>query len=263
MALSPAKQHFLRVKSADEATKRAGDETRPDATVYEQFLAKLHQDRLRLKQVQSNEAKAALKAELVPEYAAYVEGVLAADAGAPDEVITTVMVWAIDASMYRSALDLAAYVLKHKLAMPDRFERTTGCLVAEEIAEGAKKALDAGEEFPIDVLEQATDLTAAEDMPDEVRAKLYLMRGRAVIRNVNDDAPPPVDVLEAAVAHLKRAIELHGACGGKKDLERAERLLKKQTAAATPAAAQGTEAPKEGDTGKPDASEGDGASAGG
>ena len=46
----------------------------------------------------------------------------------------------------------------------------------------------------------------------------------------------PIDRLALCVADLKRAIELHGACGGKKDLERAERLLKKQTAAEASAA---------------------------
>ncbi|RBD34849.1 terminase, partial [Xanthomonas oryzae pv. oryzae] len=37
-------------------------------------------------------------------------------------------------------------------------------------------------------------------------------------------------IVAAAVADLQRAIALHGSCGGKKDLERAERLLKKFSA---------------------------------
>ena len=80
-------------------------------------------------------------------------------------------------------------------------------------------------------------LTAEQDMPDEVRAKLYLALGRAVLATGPDDAPPPAMQLEAGVAHLKRAIDLHSSCGGKKDLERAERLLKKHALRRPPKAA--------------------------
>ncbi|WP_269059049.1 phage terminase small subunit, partial [Ralstonia solanacearum] len=46
-----------------------------------------------LKQVQSVERKAELKRKLLPEYAAWIRGVLDADTGAQDEVFMTVMVW--------------------------------------------------------------------------------------------------------------------------------------------------------------------------
>ena len=58
--------------------------TMAGATNYELHLAQLLQDKLRLKQVQSNEGKAQLKAELLPTYVPYVEGVLAAGIDAPD-----------------------------------------------------------------------------------------------------------------------------------------------------------------------------------
>lgn len=233
MANSPAKRHYTRTLSAVEASQRKPAELMTGATAYEQHMMMLQQDRLRLKQVQSDEGKAALKRDMLPAYAPYLEGVLAANTGAKDELVTTLMVWAIDVGAFESALQIADYVLRHKLDMPDRFRRTTGCLVAEEIAEAALKSQASGGEFNADVLARATHLTAEQDMPDEVRAKLYLASGRAVLRNVNDETPPPVAVLEQCVADLKRAIELHGSCGGKKDLERAERLLKKQTAASS------------------------------
>lgn len=232
MAHSPAREHRVRTLAAKEAAQRAAGQIRPDATVYEQHLAKLHQDRLRLQQVQSGEAKGALKVELLPEYFDYLQGVLEADAGGDDEVVTTCMVWAIDAAEFRAALELAAYVLKHKLPLPDRFTRTVGCVVAEEIAEAALKKLAAGETFDLATLDEATALTSTEDMPDEVRAKLHMAAGRVILRDHDPDkAPLPRDVLEAAVKHLRRAIELHNACGAKKDLERAERALKNAPAA--------------------------------
>ena len=153
MALSLAQAHQRRARAAMESAKTAPMQSMAGATAYEHQLNQLLQDRLRLKSIQSNEGKAALKLQLLPEYIPYVEGVLEAGNGAQDEVMTTVMVWRIDAGDYKGALDVAAYVLKHKLVMPDRFERTTGCLVAEEIASAALKAQKAGDDsFDIGVL---------------------------------------------------------------------------------------------------------------
>ena len=55
------------------------------------MLAKLQQDQFRLKQVQSTEGKAKLKAELLPEYVPYIEGVLSAGQGAQDDVLVAAL----------------------------------------------------------------------------------------------------------------------------------------------------------------------------
>ncbi|KAF1719813.1 phage terminase small subunit [Pseudoxanthomonas wuyuanensis] len=229
MADSPAKRHRTRILAAAEALRQQAGALRAGGTEFERHMMLLQEHRLRLKQIQSEEGKAEFKRDALHEYNAYIEGVLAADAGSQDEVVTTVMVWCIDAGLYQPALDLADYVLRHRLEMPDRFKRTTGCLIAEEIAEAALQTQDG--DFDPAVIARATALTAEQDMPDQVRAKLYLAAGRAVLRNVSDDTPLSGGALRQCVADLKRAIELHGACGGKKDLERAERLLKKHAAA--------------------------------
>lgn len=238
MALSPAKRHFLRTTAAIEAAAVAGpSQTMEGATAYEQQLAQLAQHRLRLKQVQSTQGKAALKVQLLPEYVPYVQGVLAAGNGAQDEVLTTVMLWRVDAADYPGALEVAEYVIKHNLKMPDRFERTTGTLIAEEIAEAALKAFKAGDSFDLSILRQAERITAEQDMPDQARAKLHLAMGKALAAKVTDDDPAGMDIgwLAGAKEHLAKAIDLHSNCGGKKDLERVDRLLKKHAGPATPA----------------------------
>ncbi|AMV03969.1 phage terminase small subunit [Xanthomonas citri] len=228
MADSPAKRHHSRVLAALEAEKRSPGQLMTGATIHEQQLAELHGDRLRLKQVQSEEGKAELKRQLLPKYDPYLDGVLQADGGAQDEIVTNAMVWHIDAGSYARGLQLADYVLRHKLKLPDRFARTTGCLVAEEIAEAAFKIQRGGDLFDLAIVAQAIALTDAQDMPDEVRAKLLLVQGRGLMAGIGD-APPLEDqpAVAAAVTSLRRAIELHSSCGGKKDLERAERVLKK------------------------------------
>ncbi len=227
MALSPAKRHFLKTTAALEAAAAAPAAFMDGATGYEMMLAKLQQDQFRLKQIQSGEAKGKFKAELLPEYVPYIDGVLQAGQGAQDDVVVTVMVWRFDAGDFEGGLDVAGYVLQHDLKMPDRFNRTTGCVVAEEVATAALKAQKAGESFSRDTLTRTAELTADSDMPDEARAKLMLALGRATLEDLDDENPGQPGQIAAGIELLKRAIELHSSCGGKKDLERAERLLKK------------------------------------
>ena len=230
MVLSIAQAHQRRARAAMEAAKTAPQQSMAGATAYEHQLNQLLQDRLRLKAIQSNEGKAALKLQLLPEYIPYVEGVLEAGNGAQDDVMTTVMIWRVDVEDYSGALDIADYVLKHKLIMPDRFERTTGCLVAEEIATAALKAQKTNGNFDLDILHRTVELTDAEDMPDQARAKLYLATGRATLDGITAEEPGQPGQVQAGIDLLKRAIELHDGCGGKKDLDGAERLLKKHVA---------------------------------
>ena len=236
--LSPVQRNQLRRRAALESAATAPAMTMEGATAYEQQLMALAQDRLRLKQVQSGQGKAELKRQLIPAYLPYVEGVLSAGNGAQDEVIATLMVWNIDAEDYDQALTVGEYVLKHDLKMPDRFARTTACLLAEEVANGALKRLKAGETFDVQVLARAISLTAEHDMPDQARAKLHLAVGKSTLAEQAEAEAPSVEQLEFARDNLARAIDLHDNCGGKKDLEQTNRLLKKHAESETKAQAK-------------------------
>jgi hypothetical protein len=235
MALSLAQRHRLRVLAELEAAAASPLTSMAGATAYELQLAQLLQDRLRLKNIEGNERKAALKIQLLPTYEPYIEGVLAGGNGAQDEVMTTLMVWAIDAGAFPDALKIASYVLKHNLIMPDRFARSTGCLIAEEVAEAALKAQKAGGEFDLQTLLDTEELTRERDMPDEARAKLHLAIGRSLAAQVTGETPTAeqMETLKSARGNLTRAIALHTSCGGKKDLERVDRLLKKHAGPAS------------------------------
>ncbi|MFX8102743.1 phage terminase small subunit, partial [Acinetobacter baumannii] len=79
--------------------------------------------------IQSTENKIKLKAELLPTYAPYIDGILEAQSGVQDEILTEMMIWNIDTSNFSRALQIAEYVLVHNLALPDRFERTPACVI--------------------------------------------------------------------------------------------------------------------------------------
>ena len=116
---SPAQQHRTRVLAA-RASAADGDAPAVMGGIYGQMMAKLTQDRRRLHDIQSVERKVAVKRELVPEYADYLQGVLAGDGGQPDEAVTTLMVWHFDIGAFAPGLQLADYVLRHDLQLPER-----------------------------------------------------------------------------------------------------------------------------------------------
>lgn len=205
------------------------------ASLYEQMLAKLYDDQKSLSSLQSLEAKIALKQQLLAGYAPWIDGVLAGGVGVEDEVFTTIMIWRIDAGDFDGAVPMAEFVLKHGMALPGRYERQPAVLIAEEIAEGANKLLDAGLAAPQDALSTVWLLTEDRDMPDQVRAKLEKAMGREFARCAEDPAIADSGMPGAARAyrqqalkHLRRAVELNDRIGVKTLIKSVEAAIAKE-----------------------------------
>ncbi len=214
---TPAQRHYQRVTAAEASARAAAnDQPAMAGNAYELMLAQLDTDRRRLKAIQSVARKIETKRELLPVYDAYVTGVLDAGRGVQDDVLMTVLVWRIDVGDLRGAIAIARHALAHKLLLPDQYQRTLGCLLAEEFADGALKALKAGGTVDVPALETIAELTADEDMPDEVRAKLFKAIGLGL------EATEPT----IAQDYLQQALVKHDGVGVKKDLERIARTLK-------------------------------------
>ena len=212
--------------AATQAAGAAGVRSGAAASEYQLQLVRLGVDLRRLKELQSIEKKIDLKRELLPEYAAWVDGVLAADAGAADDIVGYVMTWRIDTGDFAGALPLAAYMVRHQLALPARFDRTAPTLIAEEIAEAALKRFGQGETFDSHVLDQVAELVADSDIYDQVRAKLEKAQGLAAeyaAGAIAPDADGPAGAKrraqERALTHFRRALELDGNAGVKKRIE--------------------------------------------
>lgn len=222
---TPAQRHLMRHQSAQATAKAAPGSTvgKSNSHAHALIRAKLDADRRRLKNIQSIERKITAKRDMLPEYKDYVAGVMASGVGVQDEVLAYVMCWAIDVGDFALALPLAAYVLKHDLSLPDRFERTAATLIAEEPAEQALKAFAASVPFDVAALWEVFDLTEHHDMPDQVRAKLHFAIGRHIA------ATHPTLALD----HMRKAVALNDKVGAKKDIEQLERQLKKSGASAS------------------------------
>lgn len=242
--ISPAKAHFLRKTAEKEAAQAAASGNQlAGSTGYELMLAKVDADMRRLKDIQSVDSKIAVKRELLPEYDAYIDGALAGDTGVQDDVLMTAMVWLIDIGNYDRALQIAEYALRHKLALPGQYQRTLGTLVAEEISDAVRRCVSAGEPAAALLVPclLADELTAAEDMPDQSRARLYKALGQIYMESLGDmgaSRKPPVNqtpselvadlriAADTALDFLRRALAKDQNVGVKKDIERIERFIK-------------------------------------
>lgn len=224
--------------AAAAANDNAGERSDSDmAGPYGQMLLQLTEDKRKLKALQSTEAKVALKAELLPAYVDYVDGVLQASRetgeALQDEVLMTVMVWRIDAGDFMGALTIADHAFAYGLNLPPQFNRTTACLVAEEIADSALAAQGEAR-IPVGVLELTAQLVDGRDMPDQVRAKL--LKAQAEEMAWLADHPPEghgvagwrPNHLQEALDLYNRALKLNSKVGVKKEVERLERELKKE-----------------------------------
>jgi tetratricopeptide (TPR) repeat protein len=215
---SPAQRHYERVSAARAAASAAPGESLAGANAYELMLVKLSTDRRRLKSIASIQAKIQVKRdELLPEYVEYVSGALSGGRGAQDDVLTTVMIWRVDAGDFAGALEIARYALAHRMTLPDQYDRPLATAIAEEFAEAALASFKKGAMFiRVDgaQLDEIAQLTASADMHDQVRAKLHKALGLTAERDGN---------MPAALEHLRRALELDARAGVKQDIARLEK----------------------------------------
>ncbi|WP_145521704.1 phage terminase small subunit [Yersinia aldovae] len=229
--LTPAQRHYDKVMAERRGTT---EDVVQGGSAYEQQLYRLRIDQRRLSQFQSHITRAEMKREMLPAYDGWLDGVLAANSGQSDEVVTTCMVWSVDAGLYRDALRLAEYVIGHNLPMADKYQRSAACFVVDQLSEAAllnfKLASTNNPAIEIDILLRLQELTADKDMPDEARAKLLKAIGYTLRQSINlaDQA--------SALIWLQRALAAHTDVGVKKDIEVLERNLKKAALIAASAA---------------------------
>ncbi|HBS5821154.1 phage terminase small subunit [Klebsiella variicola] len=225
--LTPAQRHFQRVMA--ERHGKAEDLSDTARTAHEQILHRMRMDMAALKKIQGEQAKAALKRQMLPNYEGWIEGTLEGDSGRQDEVITRLMIWAIDVRDYPLAARIGRYVIAHDLAMPDRFNRTAATALVDEICDPILVQVKADDSTDVSsylaVLDEVAEFTANSDMPDMVRAKLHKARAFA-LRNGT-----PAEQ-ETALGLLRAALVMDPGAGVKKEIDRLARVVKKAAAEA-------------------------------
>lgn len=224
--LTPAQRHFQKVMA--ERRGQADEESDIQRTAHEKILHRLRMDLSRLSGVQSEETKAEMKKSMLPEYEGWIEGTLDGDSGRQDEVITRLMVWAIDCRDYALALRLGRYVVRHGLTLPDNFNRTAATFLTEEVSKPlltlAAADADADLSSGVAVLDEVAEIVADSDMPDVVRAKLC--KARALARRGATDITTKAE----ALALFREALTRNPNAGVKKEIATLAREVKKLSA---------------------------------
>lgn len=218
--MSIARAHFQRTLAEKQAGGKApAAGTAASGSMAERMAALLAMHKATLKNYQSVAKKIEAKRGFLPEYRPYVAGVLAADSGGQDDVLATLMLWCLDVGAWPAALEIAAYGIRHGLAMPEGLKRDLPTTLVEEIADsalvlcGAQDAAGAG--ALAGPIQDALELTGESDMPDEVRAKAHKALGLIF----KDTAPA------RAVEHLETALTLDPKSGVKTELTRLRKAL--------------------------------------
>jgi len=209
--MSPARQHFIRTMAARHDASDPMDRMAARSSS-EKMQAQLRLHTSVLKTKQSRMAKTAAKAEFLPAYTDYVDGVLSGGRGAQDDVLAMVMLWRLDTGDLEGALQIADYAVRHDLSMPPGFTRNLPTTLLEQMAD---VALERPDPDPLHAapLDRALLLTQEADMPDEVRAKAHKALGLAFM-----DGNPV-----KAMDHFEAALALHPKCGVRSHLARLRR----------------------------------------
>lgn len=219
-------------RSLRQASAPEGPESGPSGSEYATLMAVLHENLRSLSDIQSHEQRQPKKKEYARAFRNWIDGVLEADQPVQDEIVTTNMIWAIDYRDFDYALRLARFVIGHGLTLPERYNRSPVCFLAEEVAE---LALSQHEAVPHDVLMSVAFLVEGHDMPDPVTAKLLKAVGRSWKRKA-EGFDPNADsgaaggaraYAETAKVCFKRALELDESVGVKTDIRKTESLQRK------------------------------------
>lgn len=234
MSLSPVQ----RAKARAEARRAAAQDPHGgpvSSDAHTLLLAQLVEHRRRLKDIQSVERKIEAKRIFLPTYDDWIDATLADGRGAQDPIVTTVMVWHIDAGHYERALQIARYAMRHELELPDQYERSLPVALIDEFGAAALTGKMTSAQARV-ILREVADLTAEADAPDQARAKLHKAIGYAAFGRQGsaevDLADVPPEACKYALTHCRRALELYDMVGTKKDIERLERRLRQAQEAA-------------------------------
>jgi len=223
--LSPAQRHKARIL-AERAAADAAPGGVTAGSAYELMLYKLANDRRTLSNIQSMERKIVVKAELLPEYQDWIDGVLSKGQGGQDDVFTSLLVWHIDCGEYERAVEMARYAVEHKLTLPDQFNRDIPTMLLDEFSAGFLKGkLAADPVAAVEILMQVLQLTDHYDAPDQARAKLLKAAAYAMLAVLDADGgelltASKLPQAEAIYQLMERALALFPGVGVKQTMDR-------------------------------------------
>ena len=220
--MTPAQRHRI----ACEAISAGAQQNPETLTAYQHMQKQLAEDKALLKNLAGIQDKVVYKAQALPRYQEWVQGVMeAGEAAEYDTVTPAVLIWTIDCGLLDDAMPLARFCIARNMQPADGYQRNLPTVVLEEGAAQLEQGAAASEETLHQLVAWATEKDAgglhAHNIPDPVRAKLL----KAAAERVQESDPA------AALAMLEQALAYHDKAGVKKQIDT---LKKSLDAAAAP-----------------------------
>lgn len=185
-------------------------------TPYQRLLKQLHADKAILKDIKSHQDKAQAKADLLPQYAEWLAGVVASGAiSESDQITPTLLVWQIDCGLLDETMPLAQIAMTSQAQSPDEFQRTLPEIIVEQYAE----KIGAGATISMENLQTVIEWAGAKNengqhihnLPDVIRAKALRAAGEFLLETDEPDKP-------RVLALFSKAVEYNPKIGLKKHI---------------------------------------------
>lgn len=211
--ISPARRHF-----EQETARQAAEHSEMDLsqlTAYQRLYKSLQDDKAILKAIFGNEDKAKAKAEMLPSYVDWLQGVMAGQhAQVGDKITPTVLVWFIDCGLLDEAMPLVTFAMKTGMDSADEYQRTMPEIIIEQYAEQISNGYDISPDHLQTLIDWATQKNEKGqhlfNMPDQIRAKLLKAAGER-FEEANQTAQ--------AIALYEKALNYNPRAGVKKRLD--------------------------------------------
>ena len=211
--ISPARRHF-----EQETARQAAEHSEMDLsqlTAYQRLYKSLQDDKAILKAIFGNEDKAKAKAEMLPSYVDWLQGVMAGQhAQVGDKITPTVLVWFIDCGLLDEAMPLVTFAMQTGMDSADEYQRTMPEIIIEQYAEQISNGYDISPDHLQTLIDWATQKNEKGqhlfNMPDQIRAKLLKAAGERFEED-NQTAQ--------AIALYEKALNYNPRAGVKKRLD--------------------------------------------
>ena len=212
--VSPARRHFEQ-ETARQAAEQNSEIDLNQLTAYQRLYKSLQDDKAILKAIFGNEDKAKAKAEMLPNYADWLQGVMAGQhAQVGDKITPTVLVWFIDCGLLDEAMPLVTFAMQTGMDSADEYQRTMPEIIIEQYAEQISNGYDISPDHLQTLIDWATQKNEKGqhlfNMPDQIRAKLLKAAGER-FEEANQTAQ--------AIALYEKALNYNPRAGVKKRLD--------------------------------------------
>lgn len=171
-----------------------------------------------LSNIRAIDKKIEMKKQWLPEFQGFIDASLAQSPAEQNHALMHLLAWSIDVADFALAARIGQHAILNGMVMPERYKRTVAEVLAEDIGEACIKNVALAVEHA-QLLESIAEMVRGEDLVNQAHAKLYKALGLGL------EASQPTEALSA----FKNALRLNENVGVKKNIEKLERLLKRNT----------------------------------